>query len=146
MIAAISSKRKGICHRISDESTTAHRFKLFCHNLVAWLGDFDKVVLVMDNLSLHKNHETLEYLYKKNITVIFTPVASSILNPVEHFFAIMKRAWSQQIQSFSEAQLKRMNIIEEMKEFLKRFDKIDGPTISTSFLKEAKKIIDAPKK
>ena len=65
IISGISNRRKGVCFNVSAVTTTAKKFKVFCHKLVAWVSDnkSGKVALVLDNLSLHKNKKPLEYLH-----------------------------------------------------------------------------------
>lgn len=47
----------------------------------------------------------------------------------------MKLAWAKKIQTYSEAQMKRIQIKEEMDLFLKNYEQFDGPSLSKSFLK-----------
>lgn len=114
MIGAISTKRAGIFYHVIPKNNT-RAFKNYCHELYAWIRDnAKKVVLVLDNLSIHKNKRTLRYLQSKKVSVYFLPVGSSFLSPVEHCWALLKRSWSIHLGSLSDAQLKRLNFVDEI--------------------------------
>jgi transposase len=56
-------------------------------------------VVVMDNASFHKSQKTKELIESVGCRVIFLPAYSPDLNPIEKFWANMKRWIRQQIES-----------------------------------------------
>ena len=48
-------------------------------------------ILVMDNASWHKTKKVKDLLEKHNIKYIYQPPYSPDLNPIEHYWANMKR-------------------------------------------------------
>lgn len=58
-------------------------------------------VVVMDNATFHKSKRTKELIESVGCRVIFLPPYSPDLNPIEKFWANMKRWIKQQIELFS---------------------------------------------
>lgn len=56
-------------------------------------------VVIMDNASFHKSQKTKELIESVGCRVIFLPPYSPDLNPIEKFWANMKRWIKQQIES-----------------------------------------------
>lgn len=56
-------------------------------------------VVIMDNASFHKSQKTRELIESVGCTLIFLPPYSPDLNPIEKFWANMKRWIKQQIES-----------------------------------------------
>lgn len=85
---AISNKRAGIYYKATTGTTEANTKNYFVQLFNSgWVGDLSKTVIVMDNHSAHKTYKLLEYIHSKKVTVLFTPTASSALNPVVSCFA-----------------------------------------------------------
>lgn len=64
-------------------------------------------VVVMDNLSLHKRPEVLDYLKQRQCRVVFVPPYSPDTNPIEMAFSKIKhyvrKAFAQSIQELRDA-------------------------------------------
>ena len=56
-------------------------------------------IVVMDNASFHKSKKTIEIIESVKCKILFLPPYSPDLNPIEKFWAIMKR-WIQSHASF----------------------------------------------
>ena len=54
-------------------------------------------VIVMDNHRAHYNKEVLEFLQANGAELLFLPPATSIMNPIETLWAIIKRRWRQML-------------------------------------------------
>ena len=59
-------------------------------------------VVIMDNASFHKSPKTIELIESVGCKMIFLPPYSPDLNPIEKFWANMKRWIKQQIQLYSD--------------------------------------------
>ena len=57
-------------------------------------------VVIMDNASFHKSQKTKELIESVGCKLIFLPPYSTDMNPIEKFWANMKRWIKQQIESF----------------------------------------------
>lgn len=57
-------------------------------------------IVVMDNATFHKSNKTRELIEAKGCTVVFLPPYSPDLNPIEKFWANMKRWLREQIDKF----------------------------------------------
>jgi transposase len=57
-------------------------------------------IVIMDNASFHKSQKTIELIESVGCTVLFLPPYSPDLNPIEKFWANMKRWIKQQIQLY----------------------------------------------
>ena len=57
-------------------------------------------VVIMDNASFHKSQRTRELIESVGCKLIFLPPYSPDLNPIEKFWANMKRLIKDQISSF----------------------------------------------
>ena len=72
----------------------------------AWVGQFlikelqPGQVVIMDNASFHKSQKTKELIESVGCKVIFLPPYSPDLNPIEKFWANMKRWIRQQIEFY----------------------------------------------
>lgn len=49
------------------------------------------VTVVMDNASFHRKNKLIELASRRNISIIFLPPYSPELNPIENFWAVLKR-------------------------------------------------------
>lgn len=58
-------------------------------------------VVIMDNASFHKSQKTRELIESVGCKLIFLPPYSPDLNPIEKFWANMKRWIKQQIERFN---------------------------------------------
>ena len=59
-------------------------------------------VVVMDNAAFHKSQRTKELIDSVGCKLIFLPPYSPDLNPIEKFWANMKRWIKQEVASFAE--------------------------------------------
>lgn len=77
--------------RSFEGAVNAEKFLLFLeHDLLPYtrLGD----VLVMDNLSVHKEPRVLERILTAGLRVLFLPPYSPEFNPIELYWSLFKRA------------------------------------------------------
>jgi transposase len=59
-------------------------------------------VVIMDNASFHKSHKTRQLIESAGCRLIFLPPYSPDLNPIEQFWANMKRWIKSKISEFGE--------------------------------------------
>ena len=71
------------------DSIDKAKFKIFIENLRAKYF-FDDICIYMDNLSVHKSNDVRERLEELSIGVVFCPVYSPDLNPIENIFSMAK--------------------------------------------------------
>ena len=90
LIAAYAPKT-GEVFGVVTQGHTHLEFGLFLIKLLAHFTG--KIVLVMDNLSVHKQVAIKELLasYGERVRVLFTPTHASWLNPIEAWFSILAR-------------------------------------------------------
>jgi len=70
----------------------------------------------MDNCTSHNSNDTIEYLDKRKINVIFTPPYQSIFTPIELAFRALKK------KTYSKIYTKMDEIIEDIQNFLSSKD------------------------
>jgi transposase len=91
--------RKSIAPMVFNGSCNSDLFN-------AWIEQFlikelkPGQVVIMDNASFHKSQKTKELIESVGCIVIFLPPYSPDLNPIEKFWANMKRWIKQQIENF----------------------------------------------
>ena len=89
MLAAISTEKGVEGVTIFTKSVNTGKFKVFLEELRAQ-NPFDQILLVMDNLSVHKNHGVLERMDELGFRWAYTPRYSPTYNPIEEVFANVK--------------------------------------------------------
>jgi transposase len=87
---AISSC-KIIINQKQKEAFTKQTFNTFVLDKLVPLLDSNIKVLLMDNVSFHKNKELHSQLITKGITCLYIPPYSPRCNPIEEVFSVMKR-------------------------------------------------------
>ena len=92
LIAGISEKRGLIHYEVFAGSNTADTFITFLVNLK--LRCRQPAVVVQDNLSVHKASKVMQ-LYGQGFRHMFLPTYSSVLNPIEKVWNIVKQEWRQ---------------------------------------------------
>ena len=91
IIGAITSMRKSLFYYLCDGSTTEH-LKFFFRGLDKAISLKDKLI-VLDNLSAHRNDELIDSLLQLGANLLYLPVASSFFNPIETILAWVKLQW-----------------------------------------------------
>ena len=99
-----------------NAGTSNDVFRAFVHHqLVPNLRKGD--VVVMDNLSAHKNKETLKLISQAGASVLFTPPYSPEFNPIEEAWAklkdIIRRAETLTEEAFNRAVAAAMDLIHQ---------------------------------
>ena len=61
---------------------------------------------MLDNVKYHHNRDTLKLLKEAGFSVLFTPVCSSNLNPIEKIWALAKRKLQRQLCQMDHDQLR----------------------------------------
>ena len=89
MLAAISNERGVESVMISTRSINCVKFKIFLDTLRGQ-NPFDQILLIMDNLSVHKNKKVLERMDELGFRWAYTPRYSPRYNPIEEVFAEVK--------------------------------------------------------
>jgi transposase len=56
----------------------------------------DKVI-VLDNLSAHRNEKVIKKLKEFGVNLLFLPVATSFFNPIETIWAWIKLQWKKKL-------------------------------------------------
>ena len=91
IIGAITSMRKCLFYYLCDGSTTEH-LKFFFKGLDKAISLKGKLI-VLDNLSAHRNEQFLSSLKEAGAELLFLPVATSFFNPIETIWAWVKLQW-----------------------------------------------------
>ena len=97
LLMALSSKTI-INHEIHLNKIDKNIFKNFIENTIK-NNNLVGFVFIFDNVSFHKNIETLNMIKKSNNNYLFTPPYSPNNNPIENMFGIIKKEFSDQIIS-----------------------------------------------
>ena len=125
-IIVAASREYGVDHvEIHPNSINKRKFKSFLENLRNKYP-FDNIILVMDNLSLHKSNEVKERMDELGFMYCWTPVYSPRYNGIEEIINIGKQ----------EIKKKRLDAILNGKEIdldkliLKSFENINVMSIS----------------
>jgi hypothetical protein len=85
-----ASQEMGLEHiEVHNNSINKRKFKAFLDNLRSKYP-FDDILLVMDNLSLHKSRETRERMDELGFLYTWTPVYSPQFNGIEEIINIGK--------------------------------------------------------
>ena len=107
-----------VYYEILDNNVNSNVFIKFIDNLANKLDSQQnhKFVLVMDNCTSHNSNDTIEYLDKRKINVIFTPPYQSIFTPIELAFRALKK------KTYSKIYTKMDEIIEDIQNFLSSKD------------------------
>ncbi len=99
MIGAISDERRLIHSLIFKENNNALHFQQFLFGLKEKCRG-KRVVIVLDNLQVYQA-KLLDGVYDDNFMEMFLPPYSSVLNPFERLWSILKRSWMQDIYHFT---------------------------------------------
>ena len=90
-ILAAVSREYGVDHiQVFRNSITKAKFKIFLEGLRS-KHPFDDIILVMDNLSLHKSIDVKERMDKLEFLYTYTPAYSPRYNGIEEVFSMAKR-------------------------------------------------------
>jgi len=93
--------KKSIAPRVFNDSCTTELFNSWVkHFLIKELvaGQF----VIMDNASFHKSQRTKELIESVGCKIIFLPPYSPDLNPIEKFWANMKRWIKERISDYTQ--------------------------------------------
>ncbi len=88
MLSALRVDGSNVCMTVEGATDTAVFRAYVGHLLAPWLKAGD--VVIMDNLSPHKNEETLALIRQAGATVKFLPAYSPDLNPIEKMWSKVK--------------------------------------------------------
>ena len=110
VIGAISEERGLVHSYITKENNDKMQFQHFLIGLKNKCKD-RRVVLVLDNLPIH-HAKLLNDVYDSNFKELFLPPYSSVLNPIERLWSVLKRKWTQGLYHFSDelAQLQKKKV------------------------------------
>ena len=80
---------------LTNETINSHKFRLFLRQLHRWLKnnewfEFDDVLILMDNWSIHKSGEVRTTLLQTNYKIMFLPAYTPQWVPIEKWFGILK--------------------------------------------------------
>ena len=89
VIAAVSRERGVEQAMIFPKSVNVPKFKIFLESVRA-ANPFDNIMLVMDNLSVHRNREVLERMEELSFRWAYTPRYSPAFNGIEEMWSISK--------------------------------------------------------
>ena len=90
-ILAAVSREFGLDHiQVFNNSVTKAKFKIFLESLRRKYP-FDDIMLVMDNLSVHKSTDVKERMEALGFLYSYTPAYSPAYNGIEEVFSIAKR-------------------------------------------------------
>ena len=84
---------------VTSKTFNSECFLLFLKHLIKMINDnnnfgFNKIILIMDNWSIHKWNKVKKNLKEVNLIVFFIPTYSLHLAPIEMFFGLLKkRIW-----------------------------------------------------
>ncbi len=85
------SQEMGLDHiEVYNNSVNKEKFKIFLHNLRSKYP-FDDMVLIMDNLAVHRSREVRERMHELSFPHTFTPAYSPQYNGVEEVINIGKQ-------------------------------------------------------
>ena len=115
---------------ITNGTINSLKFITFLKNLKEWLNKnknfgFKETLLIMDIWSIHKSKSTINYLKKIKIQVLFLPVYSPILAPIEKFYGILKLKLRKQWANIEV----KLNHKENYSKILKALKEIKSETI-----------------
>ncbi len=86
----IDPDRKLIAPFYFNGHTTSEVFMTWLEEVLLPIWN-EKDILIMDNASWHKTKKVINFLENNKIKYIFQPPYSPDLNPIEHYWANMKR-------------------------------------------------------
>ena len=92
VIGAISEERGLIHHHMIYESKNTENFENFLLGLKTKC-EGKRVIIVLDNLRIHYANK-LNPIYTNDFKLMFLPLYSSPLNPIERPWSVLKRKWS----------------------------------------------------
>ena len=90
LIGALSEERGLFHYELISATNTGTTFAMFIAKLKQKCKGPTK--LVMDNLSVHKSRSVMQY-YDDKFQVMFLPTYSSVLNPIERVWNLIKQEW-----------------------------------------------------
>ena len=93
LIGALSSRRGLVHYSIFEGSNNAETFLDFLQRLKLKCRN-DPAVIVQDNLSVHRAGAVMQ-LYDATFRHMFLPTYSSVLNPIERVWNVIKQEWRQ---------------------------------------------------
>ena len=96
LISAISQEEV-IANQLIEGGVDASVFENFLYVMLKHVRESPKyqgrrVVLLMDNASIHRHKHVFDTVLAMKATVIFNPQYSPFLNPIEHLFRHLKNS------------------------------------------------------
>ena len=92
LLCAISL-RGLITYQIFDGSINSEKFQEFTLNKLSSKKIERETILILDNASIHKSHNTISCIHSVGMTPRFLPPYSPQLNPIEEYFSCIKAAY-----------------------------------------------------
>ena len=90
---AVSKEDCVVHYSVKDNAFVGESFADFIEELIEKCKDLNhqKICFVMDNVRIHKTEERIrEQCSSNNIDLLFLPVYSPELNPIEQVFSVLK--------------------------------------------------------
>ena len=90
---------KIIHNKVENNAFNGERFAEFINELIEKCKQLnhDKICFIMDNVRMHKAEESIkDHCAKNNIDILFLPVYSPELNPIEKVFSILRTTYHDQ--------------------------------------------------
>ena len=124
-----------------DSTYYSDKFSLFIQHLIKWLEtnnnfEFNEVIIIMDNWSIHKCANIKTLLKVSKITILYIPPYSPHLAPIEIYFGLFKK----KLLSNSSKQMIKINSKDNYSKILDSFRGIKTLTIKIIFWRHYKVI------
>ena len=93
ILGALSQGHLVCCLDEGTKTDTVYNY----FRVLASRTDLDGAFVVLDNHPAHKAHKVLDFLRSQRCNVLFLPVATSVMNPVERVWASLKDEWRKRL-------------------------------------------------
>ena len=153
MLAAISSKQDKWVWMVTRKGNNKHSFTDFIEDhLLAYAIDPKNAVIVMDCAGYHHGHKVMNLMLEKGYGVLYTPPASSNLNPIEKLWSIFKANLTRRMAIYNAKDIQKIKTYDMWKESEQSFkemqeggehqNKIKGNNLTQHVFVEMKKVLD----
>jgi transposase len=134
VIGAISAEHGLIHTQIFKKNNNALHFQQFLYTLKRKCAG-RRVVVILDNLRVHQA-KILSDIYTSDFKEFFLPPYSSVLNPIERLWALLKRRLTQQLYQFSDFLVQNVKKYSEEEMPIDMLVELVEETLSVEKLKE----------